>query len=203
MLPGSTPARSRLTYRSTSTRVLPVPADASRTTFCAGSTAARRDAASDGSERIGAGPDKVRPTPAAGNQSEVGRTVSGPPSPLSSSKGKRRSDVTDVVPSAHRRVRARLAAKHIIRCRRKLAGVDRVDRLHQTLLSVRQNLRSLGARREQRHHPLGAFEGEVGRLTKNPAPSQMPREALFRADRVDRQLQRARSVGGPAKLVVD
>src|SRR5436309_2607381 len=40
------PARSRLTYRSTRTRVFPVPADASRTMFCAGSIAAMRADAS-------------------------------------------------------------------------------------------------------------------------------------------------------------
>src|SRR6187455_3150295 len=46
MLSGSTPARSRLTYRSTRTRVFPVPADASSTTFRDGSTASRRAASS-------------------------------------------------------------------------------------------------------------------------------------------------------------
>src|SRR5436309_2484209 len=47
MFSGSTPARSRFTYRSTSTRVFPVPADASRTTFRDGSTANCRAARSD------------------------------------------------------------------------------------------------------------------------------------------------------------
>ena len=50
-LEGSTPARSRLTYRSTSTRVFPVPADASRTTLKRGSTARARPSRSRASRR--------------------------------------------------------------------------------------------------------------------------------------------------------
>ena len=52
MFAGSTPRLSRLRYRSTSTCVLPVPADASRTTLCAGSTARCRAAASGSKSRV-------------------------------------------------------------------------------------------------------------------------------------------------------
>src|SRR5579872_2967858 len=47
MLSGSTPALKRFTYRSTRTRVFPVPADASRTTLRVGSMARRRESASE------------------------------------------------------------------------------------------------------------------------------------------------------------
>src|SRR5262245_9311917 len=52
MCSGSTPAASRLTYRSTSTLVFPVPADASSTTFFEGSTACLRAVLSNVSDII-------------------------------------------------------------------------------------------------------------------------------------------------------
>src|SRR5581483_420219 len=51
MFAGSTPALSRLMYRSTSTRVFPVPADASRATLKRGSTARARPSRSRASMR--------------------------------------------------------------------------------------------------------------------------------------------------------
>src|SRR3989338_3368242 len=113
------------------------------------------------------------------------------------------SDVTDVVLPANRRVSARLAAMHIVWRRRKMAGVDRIDRVGEPLLRVREDPGSLVCRGEQPDDAFGAFEGKVGRFAERPLPPEIPLQALLRAQSIDRQLERARPAGWPAQFVVD
>ena len=113
------------------------------------------------------------------------------------------SDITDVILAADRRVRARLAAKHIVRRRRKLAGVDASTVSTSRCCASARTFGRSSSERKQPDHPLRPLEGEIGRFAERPAPAQMTVEALLGAEPVDRQLQRARLVGRPAKLVVD
>src|SRR5262249_33103194 len=184
---GSTPARSRLTYRSTSTRVLPVPAEASSRTFCEGSTACARAVRSG----------RSRPRSRSDVFSATVTSVSTSPS----SNARKPLDIPEIILAAHRVVATGPTPIHIVWRRRDLSTRDRVNRVRQPLLRLGQHLLPIGGPREQRHHAFRTLERQVDRLAQPPAAAG-PRQRLLGAKAVDRQLQRPRSGRRPTHLVV-
>src|SRR5207249_8490242 len=55
----------------------------------------------------------------------------------------------------------------------------------------------------QRHHTPWPFERQICGFAKGPLPPAIIRETLLRADAIDWQLQRTRSVWRPPEFVVD
>src|SRR5262249_54407025 len=119
----------------------------------------------------------------------------------SSSKGSHCSDVTDVILPAYTREPARVTPVHIVRRRRKLPASDRVDRVHQPLLRLDEHLAAIV--RKERHDAPRTFEREVHGLAERPRTASVRAEPLLRAQRVNRELQRAPAIRRPAELVVD
>src|SRR3954467_13351447 len=123
MLAGSTPAFRRLMYRQTRTDVLPVPADASSTTFCAGSTANCRACASGSA--------------AGATIATAARSGSIAPNSGSCDVGSREIDlvIADVVLATDARVRAPRTEERLVGAGREIAALDPVDGSQQPLLS--------------------------------------------------------------------
>src|SRR5688572_4553362 len=136
MFVGSTPLLNRLRYRSTSTCVLPVPADASSTTLCDGSTARRRAAESGKRSKV--------ESPMA----DVGLWTLD--SGLSSSKGSQ-LDVANVILPADGGVCATRAHHGVRRRRRKFTALDPVHRVQQPRLRLDQSRVSGLAARQHRN----------------------------------------------------
>src|SRR5258708_2192011 len=63
---------------------------------------------------------------------------------VSSPKGRRGSDIADVVLPAYRREAAGLASPHVVRRRRELSPLDRLDGVREPLLGLRQHLGAVG-----------------------------------------------------------
>src|SRR5204862_5820835 len=127
---------SRFVYRSTSTRVLPVPADASRTTFRVGSTAAARSAAS------GRSPSAC---PAIGSASSNGR------------RGVWIFGFGDMVLPTDAGERTDRAQPQLRRARRERAAFDPVHGLDNAEPGVGEDARQVGRpARERLDATLGA-----------------------------------------------
>src|SRR5688572_17446548 len=192
MFAGSTPRLNRLRYRSTSTCVLPVPADASSTTLCAGSTALARAAESGRSSIVD------RPSSIA---------VDGPwtMDDESSSKGSQFDvlDVANVVLSTDERVCAAGAHHRVRRRWRKFTALDSVDGIEQASLRIEQHGVLVFAAREHRHELAILAERDVSGLPRLPLLSTRLPQMLHGANRVDGQLQRELAIGRAAQLVID
>src|SRR5437588_6798593 len=118
MFAGSTSRMIRFTYRVTRTLVFPVPAEASRMTFCSGSTANALAAASGSMARGSRLADRG----------------------LSTSNSDRCSLIAHVVLPADGGVCAPVAEKRLIGLHGKLSALDRVDGGQQPRLAFRERL---------------------------------------------------------------
>src|SRR5688572_3124100 len=192
MFVGSTPLLNRLRYRSTSTCVLPVPADASSTTLCAGSTARCRAAASGTSAK---GSDPFFSL----NSVALGEKMGSDPF---SSNGNQ-SDVANVILPADGGVRATGAHHGVRRRRRKFTTLDPVDRIQQPRLRVDQGRVSGLPARQHRDELAILSKGDVTSLAWLPVLASSLPQMLHRADGVDRQLQRQFAIGRATQLVID
>src|SRR5262245_20223526 len=159
--------------------------------FREGSIAARRAAASAGATGSGLA------------DRSSGLLDGGAGRATGSSNGSIGSDLTDIVLSTDGGVGARLATINVIRLWRELAGVNRVERVGQSLLGLGEYLVAIRGGRKQRNDAPWSLEREIGRLPERPVAAAMRGQLLLRADAVDRQLQRPRSIRRPAELVVD
>ena len=194
MFAGSTPRLSRLRYRSTSTCVLPVPADASSTTLCAGSTA-RSPRRRIGQRRSQIG---IVPRSIAGDVSDDGRRT---PVVLVERQPVRRRQRS---PSGRRR-RGRSGCTSS--CPRASAETRRARscRPHRAAASARRSsVASLVLPRASIGHELPILaKRDVAGLAGLPLLAAGLSQMLDRADGVDRQLQRQLAIGRAAQLVVD
>src|SRR5262249_591848 len=119
-----------------------------------------------------------------------------------SSNGSQGLDVTDVVFPADGKEFARLAPIHVIWFWRKLAAVDSIYGIDQTILSIAQDTIPISGR-EQWSHPPRPLERQVRRVPHGPVSAAMTLKPLLCAEGIDGQLQGAIAVGRPPQLVVD
>src|SRR5438034_9850044 len=113
-----------------------------------------------------------------------------PSTTSSSSNGSRGSGVTDIVLTADRRIRARLAPIHVVGTRRKVAAFDAVDRRDEAILGVAKYAIAI-ARGKQLNHASRSLESDVRGLARRPASAEMAIQALLCAEGVNGKLQGA------------
>src|SRR5687767_4263378 len=191
MFVGSTPRLSRLRYRSTSTWVLPVPADASSTTLCAGSTALARAAAS-GRSAIGDRPSSI---------GDDGRWTMD--DGRSSSSNGSQLDIANVILPADGGVRAAGAHHCVGGRRRKFSTLDSVDRIEKTRLRVDEHgVFALAACQHRDELPILA-KSDIAGLARFPVLSSGFPQVLHGTHGVHGQLQRKLAIGCTAQLVID